>query len=214
MLNVMSPSAPEPNAPSERTKVRRKADRGRYDAPTIHAILDAGMVAHVGFVSDAGVGIVPMVYGRVDDWLYLHGATGNHMLRAVTDADVCVTVTLVDALVLSRSAFHHSMNYRSVVVYGRAALVGDPREKDRALRAVVDHMATGRSEQCRPPTAEELRATRVVRLPITEASAKIRTGPPIEEPADLALEWWGGEIPIVTSRGTPVPDQYASSDTP
>ena len=204
----------ESSAPSDRTRVRRKADRGRYDAPTIHAILDAGTVAHVGFMSDAGVGVLPMVYGRVDDQLYLHGAAGNHMLRALTDADVCVTVTLVDALVLSRSAFHHSMNYRSVVMFGRAVLVDDPGEKDRALRAVVDHMMEGRSAQCRPPSDEELRATRVIRLPITEASAKIRTGPPIEEPEDLGLAWWGGEIPIVTSRGTPIPDQYAKSGAP
>ena len=187
---------------------------GGIDAPTVHAILDAGTVADVGFTSDDGVAVLPMVYGRVADDLYLHGAVGNHMLRALTDADVCVTVTLVDALVLSRSAFHHSMNYRSVVIFGRATLLEDASEKDRALRAVVDHMVAGRSDQCRPPSTEELRATRVIRLPIAEASAKIRTGPPIEEPDDLALAWWGGEVPIVTSRGTPVPDQYATADTP
>ena len=204
----------ESEAPSDRTRVRRKADRGRYDASTIHAILDRGMVAHVGFVSDLGVGVLPMAYGRVDDQLYLHGATGNHMLRALAGSDVCVTVTLVDALVLSRSAFHHSMNYRSAVVFGRATLVEDHGEKDRGLRAVVDHMMDGRSEQCRPPSVEELRATRVIRLPITEASAKIRTGPPIEEPDDLELAWWGGEIPIVTSRGTPVPDRYTAAEAP
>jgi nitroimidazol reductase NimA-like FMN-containing flavoprotein (pyridoxamine 5'-phosphate oxidase superfamily) len=168
----------------------------------------------VGFSGDAGVTVLPMVYGRVADDLYLHGAVGNRMLRALTDADVCVTVTLVDALVLSRSAFHHSMNYRSVVIFGQATLVEDAAEKDCALRAVVDHMVAGRSDQCRPPIPEELRATRVIRLPIAEASAKIRTGPPIEEPDDLALEWWGGEVPIVTSLGTPIPDQYAVADAP
>ena len=210
----MSTPAPESGPRSDRTKVRRKADRGRYDTATIHAILDEGVVAHVGFTSENGVSVLPMVYARVGDQLYLHGASANHMLRALADADVCVTVTLIDALVLSRSAFHHSMNYRSVVVFGRAVLVDDCDEKDRALRAVVDHMVAGRSGQCRPPSADELRATRVVRLPITESSAKIRTGPPLEDPNDLALAWWGGEVPIVTTRGTPLPDQYAANAAP
>src|SRR6188472_2054992 len=146
-------------APSVRTTVRRKADRGRYERDAIHAILDEGLVAHVGFTSDFGVAVLPMVYARIDDNLYLHGAVGNHMLRSLDGADVCVTVTLVDGLVLSRSAFHHSMNYRSVVVYARAELVTDDDEKDCVLRAVVDHMVPGRSEHCRPPSPEELRAT-------------------------------------------------------
>ena len=194
------------SAPTPRTRVRRKADRGRCEREVIDAILDEGLVAHVGFTSDVGVAVLPMVYARLDDDLYLHGAVGNHMLRALDDADVCVTVTLVDALVLSRSAFHHSMNYRSVVVFGRAELVTDDDEKDRVLRAVVDHMVEGRSEQCRPPTAEERRATRVLRIPLHEASAKVRTGPPIEEPDDLALSYFGGEVPLTLVRGTPVPD--------
>ena len=193
-------------APSVRTTVRRKADRGRYDRDAIHAILDEGLVAHVGFTSDFGVAVLPMVYARLDDDLYLHGAVGNHMLRALDDADVCVTVTLVDGLVLSRSAFHHSMNYRSVVVYGRATLVTDDDEKDRVLCAVVDHMVAGRSEQCRPPTPEERRATRVVRVPLQEASAKVRTGPPIEETTDLALPYFGGVVPLSVVRGAPVAD--------
>ena len=194
------------SAPSARTTVRRKADRGRYERDMIRAILDEGLVAHVGFTSHFGVAVLPMVYARVDDDLYLHGAVGNHMLRALDAADVCVTVTLIDGLVLSRSAFHHSMNYRSVVVYGRAELVTDNGEKDRVLRAVVDHMVEGRSAQCRPPTAEERRATRVLRVPLHEASAKVRTGPPIEEPADLALPYFGGEVPLTLVRGTPVAD--------
>jgi nitroimidazol reductase NimA-like FMN-containing flavoprotein (pyridoxamine 5'-phosphate oxidase superfamily) len=193
-------------APSVRTTVRRKADRGRYERDAIHAILDEGLVAHVGFTSDFGVAVLPMVYARLDDDLYLHGAAGNHMLRALDDADVCVTVTLVDGLVLSRSAFHHSMNYRSVVVYGRATLVTDDDEKDRVLCAVVDHMVAGRSEQCRPPTPEERRATRVVRVPLQEASAKVRTGPPIEETTDLALPYFGGVVPLSVVRGAPVAD--------
>jgi nitroimidazol reductase NimA-like FMN-containing flavoprotein (pyridoxamine 5'-phosphate oxidase superfamily) len=194
------------SAPSARATVRRKADRGRYERDAIHAILDEGLVAHVGFTSDFGVAVLPMVYARVDDDLYLHGATGNHMLRALDGAEVCVTVTLVDGLVLSRSAFHHSMNYRSVVGYGRAELVTDDGEKDRVLRAVVDHMVAGRSDQCRPPTTEERRATRVIRVPLREASAKVRTGPPIEEPADLALGYFGGVVPLTLVRGAPVTD--------
>ena len=186
--------------------MRRLAERARYDTDTVAGVLDEGYVAHVGFVTDHGPCVLPMAYGRVDDVLYLHGATGNAMLRALDDADVCVTVTLIDGLVLSRSAFHHSMNYRSVVVYGRAALVTDDGEKDRALRAVVDHMVEGRTEHCRPPTAEERRATRVIRLPLHEASAKVRTGPPIEEPADLALPYFGGVVPLTLVRGAPVAD--------
>jgi nitroimidazol reductase NimA-like FMN-containing flavoprotein (pyridoxamine 5'-phosphate oxidase superfamily) len=194
------------SAPSARTTVRRKADRGRYERDVIHAILDEGLVAHVGFTGDFGVAVLPMVYARVVDDLYLHGAVGNHMLRALDAADVCVTVTLIDGLVLSRSAFHHSMNYRSVVVYGRAELVTDDGEKDRVLRAVVDHMVKGRSGQCRPPSAEERRATRVLRVALHEAAAKVRTGPPIEEPADVALPYFGGEVPLTLVRGTAVAD--------
>jgi len=193
-------------APTARTTVRRKADRGRYERASIDAILDEGLVAHVGFTSDFGVAVLPMVYARLHDDLYLHGAVGNHMLRALEGADVCVTVTLVDGLVLSRSAFHHSMNYRSVVVYGRGELVADDDEKDRVLRAVVDHMVNGRSEHCRPPTAEERRATCVIRLPLEEASAKVRTGPPIEEPDDLELPYFGGVVPLSLVRAAPVPD--------
>jgi nitroimidazol reductase NimA-like FMN-containing flavoprotein (pyridoxamine 5'-phosphate oxidase superfamily) len=151
-----------------------------------------------------------MAYARVGEHLYLHGATGNAMLRALDGADVCVTVTLLDGLVLARSAFHHSMNYRSVVVFGTATTVTDADEKDRALTALVDQMVAGRSAQCRPPTAEELRATRVVRVPLAEASAKVRTGPPIDDPADLDPPvWWGGVVPVTTVLGTPVADEHA-----
>ena len=186
--------------------MRRKADRGRYERGAIHAILDEGLVAHVGFTSDFGVAVLPMAYARIGEDLYLHGAAGNHMLRALEGAEVCVTVTLVDELVLSRSAFHHSMNYRSVVAYGRAELVTDDDEKDGALRAVVDHMVAGRSEQCRRPTVEERRATRVIRLSLHEASAKVRTGPAIEEPGDLALSYFGGVVPLTLVRGAPIAD--------
>jgi uncharacterized protein len=205
------PRSSEVAPPSPRTRVRRKAERGRYDRETVVAVLDAGLIAHVGFAGPEGLFVLPMAYGRVDDRLYLHGAAGNAMLKWLsTGADICVTVTLVDALVLSRSAFHHSMNYRSVVVVGRAEPVVDDEEKARALRGIVDHSIAGRSEACRGPNAAEMRTTRVVRLPIDEASAKIRTGPPIEEPDDLVLPYWAGEIPVITSLGTPVPDAYVA----
>jgi nitroimidazol reductase NimA-like FMN-containing flavoprotein (pyridoxamine 5'-phosphate oxidase superfamily) len=202
----------EQTAPSSRTRVRRKAERGRYDRESIAAILDEGLVAHVGFSGPDGICVLPMVYGRVDDRVYLHGAVGNAMLRALSDGvDVCVTVTLVDGLVLSRSAFHHSVNYRSVVLMGRAQVVDDVDERDRALRAVVDHTVAGRSDECRGPSASELRSTRVLALPIVEASAKVRTGPPIEDEADLELPFWGGVMPVETVFGSPVPDEFVAA---
>jgi nitroimidazol reductase NimA-like FMN-containing flavoprotein (pyridoxamine 5'-phosphate oxidase superfamily) len=199
---------------TDRTTVRRKADRGRYDWATITAILDEGLVAHVGFAVDGQPCVIPMAYARIDDALYLHGATGNHMLRTLASGvEVCATVTLLDGLVLSRSAFHHSMNYRSVVVFGRAVRV-DGEEQMRALLAVVDHMVPGRSTDSRPPTPSELRKTFVVRLALTEASAKVRTGAPIEDPADLDLEWWGGELPLRTAASPAVPDADARGPVP
>jgi nitroimidazol reductase NimA-like FMN-containing flavoprotein (pyridoxamine 5'-phosphate oxidase superfamily) len=202
----------EQDAPSSRTRVRRKAERGRYDRASIDAILDEGLVAHVGFTGSDGICVLPMVYGRIGDRLYLHGAVGNAMLRAMSEGvDVCVTITLVDGLVLSRSAFHHSVNYRSLVVMGRADVVDDAEERERALRAVVEHAIAGRSDECRGPSPSELRSTRVLALPLVEASAKVRTGPPIEEDADLALPYWGGVVPIETTFGAPVPDDYVAA---
>jgi nitroimidazol reductase NimA-like FMN-containing flavoprotein (pyridoxamine 5'-phosphate oxidase superfamily) len=198
--------------PTSRTKVRRMAERGRYDWATITGILDEGIVAHVGFDGATGVCVLPMAYGRVDDRLYLHGAVGNAMLNASSDADVCVTVTLVDGLVLSRSAFHHSMNYRSVVVVGRTATAHDAGERDVALQAIVNHTVSGRADECRPPSDAELRKTRVLRLDITEASAKVRSGPPIEDPDDLELPYWAGEIPLRIVPGAPVADEFVPAD--
>jgi hypothetical protein len=192
-----------------RTTVRRKADRGRYDRGTIDAILDEALLAHVGFTVDGAPCVLPMAYARVGDVLYLHGASGNHMLRTLAGgAEACVTVTLLDGLVLSRSAFHHSMNYRSVVAFGRAEKVDDDAEKRAAMEALIEHMVPGRTPHTRPPSERELRATLVVRFPLTEASAKIRTGPALEEPDDLALPYWGGEIPLRLVAGEPVPDAH------
>jgi nitroimidazol reductase NimA-like FMN-containing flavoprotein (pyridoxamine 5'-phosphate oxidase superfamily) len=195
--------------PTDRVKLRRKADRGHYDRATVDAILDEALIAHVGFTLDGQTYVLPMTYARVDNMLYLHGAVANNMLRSLaTGIDVCVTVTLLDGLVLSRSAFHHSMNFRSVVVYGVATKVDSDDEKHIATRALVEHMVPGRSDEVRGPTASELRKTLFVRVPIDEASAKIRTGPPVEDPDDLALPYWGGEIPMALTRAAPVPDEF------
>lgn len=169
-------------------------------------ILDEASIAHVGCVTDTGPFVLPMAFARVDRYLYLHGAAANHVLRSIVDAEVCVTVTLIDGLVLSRSAFHHSINYRSVVIFGRGELVDDPAEKRRSLDALVEHLVPGRSADTRPPTEAELRATLVVRIPLTEASAKIRTGPPIEDPDDMALAHWAGVVPLQGVAREPVPD--------
>ncbi|HEX5615941.1 MAG TPA: pyridoxamine 5'-phosphate oxidase family protein [Acidimicrobiia bacterium] len=193
--------------PTARTKVRRKADRARYDAATVHAILDEALLAHVAFTVDGQPWIVPMTYARVGDTLYFHGARANHALGALADgAPACISVTLLDGLVLSRSSFHHSMNYRSVVVFGTGHEVVDADEKHAAVQAVVEHVVPGNTGVARPPTDAELRATLVVAVPLVEASAKVRTGPPIEEPDDLALAVWAGVIPIATVFGAPVAD--------
>ncbi len=200
--------------PSDRARVRRKADRGRYDWDTLAAILDEGFVCHVGVVLDGAPVVIPMAYCRIDHDLYLHGANANATLRGLAAGAVCVTVTLVDGLVLSRSAFHHSINYRSAVCFGRAERVDDPDEKGRALTAIVEHLVPGRSTDTRPPSPEELRATLVVRLGLSETSAKVRTGPPIEDPADLALDHWAGVLPLDVVPGEPVTDRPADREPP
>jgi nitroimidazol reductase NimA-like FMN-containing flavoprotein (pyridoxamine 5'-phosphate oxidase superfamily) len=173
----------------------------------VNSILDEGIVAHVGFAPQGQPMVLPMAYARVDDQLYLHGATANHMLRYLAGgAEVCVTVTLVDALVLARSAFHHSINYRCVVLVGTTTPVVDEQQKAAALEALIEHLVPGRTRDARPPTPAELKATLVVRLPIVEGSAKIRTGPPVEEEADLLLPIWAGEIPLSVTFGAPTPD--------
>jgi uncharacterized protein len=199
--------------PTERTRVRRAADRGRYDRTTVHAILDEGLIAHVGFAVDGRPWVMPMAYARIDDEVYLHGAVGNHALRAISDGvELCLTVTLLDGLVLSRSAFHHSMNYRSVMVFGPGRTVEDREEKLRASDALVDHIVPGRAAACRPPTDAELRATRIIAVPLDEASAKIRTGPPKEDEADLGLPHWAGILPLRLTAGDPEPHVAADGD--
>lgn len=199
-MRVIQPS-------SERTRVRRKADRGRYDRDTIVGILDEALICHVGFAVDGRPWVVPTAFARVEEHVYLHGAVGNFALRTLAGgAEACVTFTLLDGLVLARSAFHHSMNYRSVMLFGRAVAVTDDDEKHAALLAIVEQMVKGRSGSTRLPTPQELRSTLVVRLPIEEASAKVRTGGPIDEPADYDLPHWAGMVPLTLVRGEPLPD--------
>ena len=194
---------------TSRTRLRRRADRGSFDRALAHAILDEALVAHVGFVVDGRPSVLPMTYGRVGDTLYLHGAVGNAMLRAASGADVCVTVTLLDGLVLARAAMHHSMNYRCVVLYGRAERVDGEAEKRRAFDAVVEHSVAGRSAVARPANDVELRKTLVLRLPIDEASVKVRAGGPVDDAEDLRLPVWAGVVPVRLERGEPVADPGA-----
>jgi nitroimidazol reductase NimA-like FMN-containing flavoprotein (pyridoxamine 5'-phosphate oxidase superfamily) len=202
----------EPASP--RTTVRRQRQRGVYDPPTIEAILDEALICHVGAVVDGAPVVLPTVHARRERTLYLHGAPANALLRAGDGAEVCVTATLVDGLVLARSAFHHSINYRSVVVRGPARAVTDPAEKADALGALVEHVARGRSAETRPPSDEELRATLVVAVGLDEASAKVRTGPPLDEPEDHALPHWAGELPLTVVPGPPRPDPDQPADRP
>ena len=194
--------------PSQRAQVRRLPDRAAYDRETIHAILDEGLVCHVGFVSEGQPHVIPMSYGRDGDRLLLHGSAASRLVRGLEAGwPVCLTVTLLDGLVLARSAFHHSLNFRSVVMFGRATPVDDPAAKSAALRAISEHVIPGRWEEVRPPNARELAATAVLEVPIEEASAKIRTGPPRDDLEDLSLPVWAGVLPLETIPGEPVPDE-------
>jgi nitroimidazol reductase NimA-like FMN-containing flavoprotein (pyridoxamine 5'-phosphate oxidase superfamily) len=189
--------------------VRRRADRGSVDRALAYSILDEAYVAHVGFVIEGAPRVLPMTFGRVGDSLYLHGAVGNAMLRASAGAEVCVTFTVLDGLVLARSAMHHSMNYRCVVLYGRAERVDGEAEKRRAFDAVVEHSVSGRSAVARPANDLELRKTLVLRVPVDEASVKVRAAGPVDDPEDLGLPVWAGVIPVWLERGEPVADPGA-----
>jgi len=191
-----------------RTTVRR-SERGSHDRELAYSILDAAMFAHVGFVLDDQPFVLPMVHARVDDTLYLHGAPGTRLVRTLgAVAPVCVTVTLLDALVLAKSQMHHSANYRSVVVLGEARRVRGA-EAERALTAIVDHSLPGRSTEARPPNADELRRTAVLAVAIEEASVKVRTGGPVDDEADLGLPVWSGIVPVHTVFGDPEPDAHS-----
>ena len=195
-----------------RTTVRRMADRGVYDREAIYAILDEALICHVGFVVPADNGVqpvvIPTIHVRVGDTLYFHGSAASRMLRSLRGGvEACVTVTLLDGLVLARSAFHHSMNYRSVVVLGKGREVTDRKEKLRALDALVEHVVPGRAAVVRAPNEMEIKQTLVIALPLAEASAKVRTGPPVDDEADYALDVWAGVVPMALVKGEPVEDR-------
>ena len=190
---------------TERTQLRRLPERGAYDRTTVHAILDEGFICHVGFVVDGQPHVIPTGYVRVGETMYLHGSSGSRLgLRP--GMPVCVTITLLDGIVLARSAFHHSFQYRSVVALGRTRLVTDPEEKDTALSALVEHFVPGRSTDVRPGDRRELAATAVLALPLEEVSAKVRTGDPKDEDQDYDLPYWAGILPLSLEPGRPMPD--------
>ena len=192
---------------TNRTSLKRLAKRGHFDHDTVYGILDEGFICHVGFVIVGQPFVIPTGYARVDDKLYIHGSQASRMLRTLANGvDACVTVTLVDGLVLARSAFHHSVNYRSVVVFGRAHLVNDPEEKNSALFAFSEQVVPGRWDDVRLPTESELKQTTVLCLPLSEASAKVRTGPPIDDEEDYALPMWAGVIPLKLVAEAPIKD--------
>ena len=192
---------------TERTRIHRMPKRASYDAAVVEAILAEGLYCHVGFSVDGQPYVIPTIYARIEDHLYLHGSAASQMLGAIGGRmPVCVTVTLLDGLVLARSGFHHSMNYRSVVVLGQATEVTDPDEKMAALKAIVDHVMVGRWEDVREPSTQELKATSVIRVPLEEVSAKIRTGPPADDEDDYQLDCWAGEVPLRLVPEQPVAD--------
>ena len=196
-------------AATPRTRLRRFPVRGTFDRAALYAILDEGLVCHVAFVDDGQPYAIPTAYARIGDTLYVHGSAASRMLKSLSARmAVGVTVTLVDGLVLARSAFHHSMNYRSVVVLGEARLVTERDEKIAALRAVTNHVVPGRWEEVRPVTEQELAATSVLALPIEEASAKVRTGPPRDDAEDLAWPVWAGVVPLGLAAGDPAADDH------
>ncbi|MGH9054533.1 MAG: pyridoxamine 5'-phosphate oxidase family protein [Acidimicrobiales bacterium] len=198
----------------ERTAVHRRPERAAYDETTVHAVLDEALFCHVGVVRDGAPVVIPTIHARDGRALCLHGSPAAGILRdARRGVDVCVTVSIVDGLVLARSAFHHSLNYRSVVIFGHAERVRDPRAKARALDHIVEHVVPGRLPSLRPTSPAELRETEVLRLPLTEASAKVRTGPPIDADEDLAFPVWAGVLPLITIPGVPLPDAHVAATT-
>ncbi len=193
---------------TKRTKLKRIPKRGNFDRETVYKILDEAFICHVGFTVDGQNFVLPTAYGRKGETLYLHGSAASRMMRNLSKGiDICVTVTLVDGLVLARSAFHHSMNYRSVVIFGNAEIIDDEAEKNDALFALTEHLIKGRWDDVRPPNLKELKATTVLRLPINEASAKIRTGDPIDDENDYDSDVWAGVIPLQVVANEPINDK-------
>lgn len=197
---------------THRTTLKRLPQRGAFDRTTVYQILDEAFICHVGFAVDDQPFVIPTGYGRVDDQLYIHGSAASRMLRSIaTGVPVCVTVTLLDGLVLARSAFHHSVNYRSVVILGTATLVEDASEKLTALHAITEHILPGRWAEVREPNEQELKATTVLALPLSEVSAKVRTGPPKDDAEDMTWPVWAGELPLQLITRAPIADPYLPS---
>lgn len=195
-------------APTPRSRIRRVPQRGAYDRATIEAILDEALIAHVGFAVDGQPYVIPMLLARIGDRVYIHGSTASRMVRQLAaGVPACMTATLTDGLVLARSAFHHSMNYRSVVLLGDAVLVEGPDERAAALEAFTEKLLPGRWDEVRHPTPQELKGTQVLTMDLREASAKVRTGGPADEEEDYALETWAGVIPLELRAGAPAPDE-------
>ena len=193
---------------TSRTKLKRIPKRGNFERKAIYEILDEAFVCHVGFTVDDQPFVIPTSFARIGDRLMIHGSAASRMMRNLSGGiDVCVTVTLIDGLVLARSAFHHSMNYRSVVVFGRAQIIEGEREKYEALKAFTEHLVPGRWAEIRPPTKNELKGTTVLTLPLEESSAKIRTGAPVDDAEDYELDVWAGVVPLKSTAGKPLPDE-------
>jgi nitroimidazol reductase NimA-like FMN-containing flavoprotein (pyridoxamine 5'-phosphate oxidase superfamily) len=201
---------------TKRTKLKRLPDRGSFDRDVVNAIIDEAYFCHVGFLLDGQPFVIPTIHARIDDQVYFHGSAASRMLRTVRaeGVPVCLTVTLLDALVMARSAFHHSMNYRSVMLLGQAVQVTDPDEQMAALEAVVEHVIQGRWADTRWPTRSEMKQTMVLRLPIDEASAKMRAGMPKDDDEDMGLPHWAGLVPLRMVAGAPIPDPLQPADRP
>lgn len=198
---------------TEKTKLKRLPKRGNFDRETVYQILDEAFVCHVGFTVENQPFVIPTAYGRKDDVLYIHGSAASRMMKNLAmEIDICVTVTILDGLVLARSAFHHSVNYRSVVIFGKAELVTENSEKFEALRIFTEHIIPNRWNEIREPNAKELKATTVLRLPITEASAKMRFGNPIDDDEDMSLNIWAGVIPIELTAQSPISDDLLAKN--
>jgi uncharacterized protein len=212
---MSSESLQNNSMPTPRTRVVRESDRGVYDRDTVNRILDEAFLCHVGFVADGQPFVIPTSYGRNGNVLYIHGSAASRMLRNLNQGiPVCITITLLDGLVLARSVFNHSMNYRSVVILGTATLVADPDEKLKALRALSEHIIPSRWDDSRQPNEKELKATSVLRVPIEEFSAKVRVGPPVDDEPDYAFPTWAGVIPLNTTTGAPIRDERCQRELP
>jgi len=212
---MSSNSRSDKSMPTARTRVVREPQRGIYDREAVNKILDEGLICHVGFVVEGQPYVIPMSYGRDGDVLYIHGSVASRMLRNLEQGiPVCITVTLLDGLVLARSVFNHSMNYRSVVILGTARLVDDPGEKVAALRAISEHILPHRWDDSRPPEEKEVKVTSVLKIPIEEFSAKMRVGPPVDDEKDYSFPTWAGVIPLEMQAGAPIAEEHCQREYP